>query len=648
MNSVATGVMLVENTVDDFHQAATNDDIHQAVLLASKGLSRLLCLVQCGDTKNEVRDVLSRVHALRQRFTQYTSLQNLPRYDLKKIGAVDVAGGILSCSHSPKRRNCQKNKVASSLVEIIPDGILVYTFQLLNGYDLSQVQPTCRSISRLVRSAALIVASSLYDARRSVLHHTSITGKLHLLELKASRIRGLMTVFHSSDKDAKAEAVTSLVELCHMDPAIVPMMSALGALPCLVSDCLVRGHDGMGALYELLTVGTLRATIANTARSVPRIVALLNSDDTNAVAGAARVLRKLSENLPGATATDNTGGAAEDNSKCLLACIADAGAIPPLVALLDRSACRTCRESSVWALRNLAMADYLHRKIANAGAVLPLVALLEEPDGACCLRGAVGALMNLSCSLPLKTSIAEAGAVPRLVALLAINDDPCLQRKAAGTLANLAQFNCEKACLRIVTAGAIPKLLSLLGDRECICKCEVAYTLECLVDEKILRRTLVTAGAIPVLLDVFMDRSAGAARGHAVMALGGLMIDDPGVVDLVVQSRGPEEIWRILGDNDDVEKKEDLELRARCSFAMIPWINKANAVVLAKSGAEYFLLYRDPRQPTDIRRHLSRALQRLVALGGQAACKHIATALGDPYLDPSALLLKLDKTWGSL
>jgi hypothetical protein len=104
--------------------------------------------------------------------------------------------------------------------------------------------------------------------------------------------------------------------------------------------------------------------------------------------------------------------------------VADNGAIPPLVALLQPDSCASdaTKGNAVGALGNLAKDDdALKQSIADAGAIPPLVALLQPGSGASDgTKGrAVVALLNLANdNKDLLQRIADAGALALLVALL--------------------------------------------------------------------------------------------------------------------------------------------------------------------------------------------------------------------------------------
>jgi HEAT repeat protein len=98
--------------------------------------------------------------------------------------------------------------------------------------------------------------------------------------------------------------------------------------------------------------------------------------------------------------------------------IADAGALPPLVALL-RSRSAGVQRQAAWALRCLAVSSEARQtRIADAGALPPLVALLRS-GSAGVQRQAVLTMWALATgSEELKARIADEGALPPLVALL--------------------------------------------------------------------------------------------------------------------------------------------------------------------------------------------------------------------------------------
>eukprot|EP00798_Chlamydomonas_sp_ICE-L_P014302 gene14302-biopygen23369 len=143
--------------------------------------------------------------------------------------------------------------------------------------------------------------------------------------------------------------------------------------------------------------------------------------------------------------------------------VAAAGAIPPLVALLSASTAANVLQATVSALANIASTPDNKGKVASAGAILPLVALLSANTTALVKDMAVGALGNLVHSNPdNQVKVASAGAIPPLVALLSATTPAHLQDQAAHTLGNLV-LNNDRNQVKVAAAGAIPPLVAMLS-----------------------------------------------------------------------------------------------------------------------------------------------------------------------------------------
>ena len=143
--------------------------------------------------------------------------------------------------------------------------------------------------------------------------------------------------------------------------------------------------------------------------------------------------------------------------------IIEAGAIPPLVALLSGRPAFAAADSAkaAGALSNLAEHAAGKAAVISAGAIPPLVALLGgEPESAAAERAA-GALRKLAgCRLG-RAAIIHAGAIPPLVALLRGRPESEAAASAAAALCNLASDEAAKAA--IIEAAAIPPLVALLS-----------------------------------------------------------------------------------------------------------------------------------------------------------------------------------------
>ena len=177
---------------------------------------------------------------------------------------------------------------------------------------------------------------------------------------------------------------------------------------------------------------------------------------TNGIAAVVRFCHEPASATDAVCALFNLS-AAEANWTAII----EAGAIPPLVALLSGRP-EDAAAKAAGALSNLADHEAGKAAIISAGAIPPLVALLGgEPESAAAERAA-GALRKLSRDNAAgKAAIIEASAIPPLVVLLGGGPESEAAASAAGALCNLASDEAAKAA--IVEAGAIPPLVALLS-----------------------------------------------------------------------------------------------------------------------------------------------------------------------------------------
>jgi len=197
-------------------------------------------------------------------------------------------------------------------------------------------------------------------------------------------------------------------------------------------------------LHELMPVSVMSADNCEAVLpAVPSLVQLLKLG--GGVSVAASILLRLSRICD----------AARD-------AVREAGAIPPLVALLWSGAESEVAAIAADALGNLAINEANLNAIREAGAIPPLVALLWTGAESEAATIAADALENLACGNPTnKDAIREAGAIPPLVALLHAGAGSVAAGNAAAVLGSLA---CENPTVQdtIREAGAIPPLVALL------------------------------------------------------------------------------------------------------------------------------------------------------------------------------------------
>ncbi|CAM6039426.1 unnamed protein product [Sphagnum compactum] len=145
-------------------------------------------------------------------------------------------------------------------------------------------------------------------------------------------------------------------------------------------------------------------------------------------------------------------------------CIADAGAIPLLVSLLSSKDSRT-QENAVTALLNLSIFDKNKGLIIEAEALDPIIEVLRSAMSMEARENAAATLFSLSVVDNYKLQIgSKPMAIDALVVLLHDGTPWRGKKDAATALFNLAVHPANKP--KIVAAGAVPILISLLQDEE--------------------------------------------------------------------------------------------------------------------------------------------------------------------------------------
>ncbi|KAL2630496.1 hypothetical protein R1flu_015182 [Riccia fluitans] len=185
--------------------------------------------------------------------------------------------------------------------------------------------------------------------------------------------------------------------------------------------------------------------------------------------------------------------------------IANAGAIKPLVALLNSTDSKT-QENAVTALLNLSINDNNKSEIAAAGAIDPLVNVLRVGNSQA-MENAAATLFSLSVMDDNKVTIGASGAIPPLVDLL-INGTPRGKKDAATALFNLSIYHENKS--RIVRAGAIRPLVELMADPAAGMVDKAVAVLANLATIPDGRVAVGDEGGIPALVEVV---EAGSQRG---------------------------------------------------------------------------------------------------------------------------------------
>jgi vacuolar protein 8 len=202
----------------------------------------------------------------------------------------------------------------------------------------------------------------------------------------------------------------------------------------------------------------------------------------------------------------------------------NAAAIEPCFLALDDDANKITVHAAVAALSFLAASPFHTITIAQAGAIPPLVALLSVGETH---QVAASALADLASNDANKITIAEAGAIPPLIALLSCGPHSAAMT-AARALSNLVRRNANEKVnkITIAQAGAIPPLVALLSGGLEEAAIHAADTLLSLMSRRAAvgrggargscallpanRATIAEAGAIPPLVALLSGGSDAA------------------------------------------------------------------------------------------------------------------------------------------
>ena len=366
------------------------------------------------------------------------------------------------------------------------------------------------------------------------------------------------------DPAAAAAAATALSHLSDLNEhgvdANTVAITEAGAITVLVA-LLSGGTESVAATKAALALSNLAINDANRAAivgagAISPLVRLLSGGrpGSEAAANAASALASL---------MTNRAVSMECNASYRVA-IAEAGAIPPLVVLLSgglESACSAysaacsaeAAEHAAYALSILARHDSYRITIAEAGAIPPLMALLSGGIEHMATVYAAYALCNLSYKEANKAAITEAGAIQLLVALLceAKGLYPTVVVRLAIGLHNLAQDTEGRAA--VIRASAIPPLVALLGGGpESKSAEKAAMVLNDLAHDTEGRAIMIGAGAIPRLV-TFLGQallSGGGeskAAGSAAWTLSWLACNTEGRVAIVAAEGIPQLVALLSG-----------------------------------------------------------------------------------------------------
>ena len=332
--------------------------------------------------------------------------------------------------------------------------------------------------------------------------------------IKAGAILPLVAMIKMASDDAQMHACFALANIAEENYEGQSMIARTGALPLLINllgagkaqeavataiACMTHGHEINQA--EVTKLG-----------GVPKLIALLNSVNTETQAQAAAALAALASG-------DN-----RDEQDC----IAQAGGSRPLLSLVE-SRYPLAQRCSVNALAMLSINNRENQEaIAELGGIVPLVNLTHTGSASAEVQAqAVLALTEISRhNHENQTSIADNGAISSLVALMRFSGAPAVEAEVAGSFWALSEDHPANK-ISLASAGAIPPLIG-----------QLAVNIE--------RAQTNAANALASLAIGNPDNQKEIAA-----ALVGMLEEPPG--GLATQERAVAALWRMVKENPDNE-----------------------------------------------------------------------------------------------
>ncbi|KAK1292447.1 U-box domain-containing protein 14 [Acorus calamus] len=232
--------------------------------------------------------------------------------------------------------------------------------------------------------------------------------------------------------------------------------------------------------FSPTTADDLRRSLFGNSSDLDRLISDLESPSLDTQREAALGLRLLAKDSP---------------DKRLR--IAEAGAVPPLVALLS-STDPKLQEYCVTALFNLSLCEENKTVIADAGAIKSLLKPLKSGTSTA-RSNAACTLFRLSQIENFKIAIGRSGAIPPLITLLEKGEIRG-KKDAATALYMLCSLRENK--IRAVQSGIMRPLLELLADPDSMMLEKAAMVVKILVTVPEGKTALVEENGIAVLVEI--------------------------------------------------------------------------------------------------------------------------------------------------
>lgn len=297
------------------------------------------------------------------------------------------------------------------------------------------------------------------------------------------------------------------------------------------------------------------------AGAIPILVQHLNHDLSRVRVEAARALWSLAQNNM-------------DNQTSIL----QQDGLRRLVALLQGAA--EAQEPALLLLLALSQGHEQQDNITRAGAIPPLIGLLDRIE----LRElAAAVLAKLAHEHEDNQSAigAATGAVPKLIKLLS-DESPSIRETSAGLLHALVAGGHGKNVMSISRSGGIRPSLELLKDQNPGTREDATGLLSILATNADNRAVIAKMGAIPLLIDVVNDTDhvAPAARKHAATALGNLAVMNSSNKEAIGQSGGIHALVNLLSDGDALVRE-----RAASALGTLCVLSDQNKSWMVEAGA---------------------------------------------------------------
>ena len=449
----------------------------------------------------------------------------------------------------------------------------------------------------------------------------------HAKEEAASALWSL-SAQHKVNQDAVAEAggIAPLVAVLGLD-SVKAQEQAAGALAALALDNATNEASIAGLVVSLLGTDDKQAS-AKAARAISRLARAHASNQRSiANAGGVKLLVDLLDvDAGGVNAAVLSGPAAVaalanaklqkkiasaiwsmafENTENQMA-IANAGGIPPLIALLEgHPEVHKDVAGAIWAL---ASNKDNQRTISKEGGIAPLVELLKNGSRDA-QETAAGALHALAETADNRVSIAKAGGIPLLVALFDGGSQQATEQ-AAGALRTLAHANPANQ-LSIAN-----ELVAMLKNGSPQAQEHVTELLRNLAQDPENRTAIAKAGAVPELvrqLEMGSEKAMGmAASGLALIAL----------KSAEHRATVTNELVKLLGSNKEAVRQRASE--ALTDMASDDSSNK-KTTVMSGGGAPLVNLLKDGLKDGRVEAQ-EYALRSLLAIGDTAGKESIVEA----------------------